>query len=163
MELIGTIQPPGMLTAPLSGAPCVLYRVRLSLLQRLMDGWGDGGSRELAGARFTIVCRLGSVLVDCTGAKIHLPPASRHRARLGQDPGDDHRLATLYQRLLRHPPARTGKTIAALEQRLEPGARVWASGDLANLPDALGQPAGYRQPPSRLLLHATELAALPVS
>lgn len=161
MDLVGTIQPPGTLMAPLSGAACVLYRVRLGLFQRLMDGWGDGGSRELVGARFVINCRLGQVLVDCTGAHIHLAPARRHRARPGQNPEHDARLAALYKRLLRRP-HRGNSKVTALEQRLDPGARIWACGGLDNIPDPAGLPAGYRLPPGRLLLRATELAALPV-
>jgi hypothetical protein len=162
VELVGTVQAPGTVRAPLSGAACVLYRVRLGLLQRLLDGWGDGGSRELSGSQFSITCRLGQVLVDCAGAAhVHLAPGRRHRIRLGQNAGDDARVAALYQRLLRHPPVRRTR-VAALEQRLEPGGRVWVCGDLERVPDPGGQPAGYRQPPGCLVLQAQELAALPV-
>ena len=162
VELVGTVQPPGVLQAPLSGAACVLYRVRLGLLQRLLDGWGDGASRELSGSRFTIACRLGQVQVDCSGAAhVVLAPPRRLRIRLGQDAGGDARVDALYQRLLRQPPVHRAR-VAALEQRLDPGARVWVSGDLERRPDPRGRPAGYRLPPERLVLLAQELAALPV-
>ncbi len=162
VELVGTVQPPGTVQAPLSGAACVLYRVRLGLLQRLLDGWGDGGSQELSGAQFSITCRLGQVLVDCAGAAhVHLSQGRRHRIRLGQHDGADARVAALYQRLLRHPPVRRNR-VAALEQRLDPGARVWVCGGLETVPDPGGLPAGYRLPPGRMVLRAEELAALPV-
>ncbi len=160
MDLVGTVRPLVALEAPLSGAGCALYRVRLTWLQRVMEGFSPGGSSELTGAPFLLVCRLGEVLVDWTRATLHLEAARRHRVRLGRLPPRDERLAQLYRRLNRRAP-RPRQRVSMLEQRLLAGERVWVQGPVERVPDVNGAPAGYRQPPARLVLQATELAALP--
>ncbi len=160
MDLVGTVQPLVSLVAPLSGTACAMYRVRLTLIQRLLDGWGDGGSREVAGARFLLRCRLGEVVVDCTRAAIQLAPAHRVHVKVGAAPEQYQRVAELYGRL-RRGGLRRNQSVACLEQRLEPGDRVWVTGPLHRVAHSNGLPSGYRLPPSRLLLNARELEALP--
>ena len=160
VEVEGTVQAPAPLLAPVTGLPCVLYRVELGLLQRLLEG-GGGHAREIAGARFRL--RTGDdtlLVVDASHGQLRLRRAGtiRRKVRLGRDPALDERLLQLYRRLERPPPCRA--TVVCRERRLQPGERVRVSGELFELPAPGGQPAGYRQPPRQPLLRASLLRAI---
>jgi hypothetical protein len=161
IELEGTVETTGTLEAPLTGLPCVLYRVELGLLQRLLEG-GHGARREVAGTRFVVRSTRtgGEVLVDPRGAELWLrrQTAVRRRVSLGRDPALDARLNRLYARLRRGLTRR--RHVVCREQRLQTGARVWLEGPLLLLTDAAGQPQGYRAPPTRALLEARLLVVL---
>lgn len=158
VELTGRVRPLSLLVSPLSGQACVLYDLRLTLWQRLTEVAAQGGSREVAGARFLLDCRLGEVLVDAGAARLHLGWRTRHRVRPREDLRLRHRLGSLYHRLGRGPSL--PMTVTAVERLLVPGQRIWLRGPVCQIPDARGEPDGYRLPPMRLLLRAEELFVL---
>lgn len=157
VQVVGTVVPGATVEAPLTGAPCVLYQVELTALQRLLDGWERGGSRETAGSRFWVHCPLGRVLVDPRDADLTIGPVLRRKVRLGRDPALDSRIRALYERLAR-PLLRS--TVACRERRLGPGQQVVLWGQLSYQPDPRGQPDGYREPPRVPLLSAQGLESL---
>lgn len=160
VELVGTVVPLRTLEAPVSGSSCVLYQVRLTLLQRLLDGLGagtGGGAKETAGAWFWVRCDQGLVLVDPADARLQLTGATRTRVCLGQDPLLDARITALYGRLQRN---LTSQRVTCRELRLVPGQAVWVAGPLSHPPDPRGAPSGYREPPRVPLLAAEQLQSL---
>jgi hypothetical protein len=158
-ELEGVVVPLAELEAPLSGLRCVLYRVALGPLQRLLEG-STGASREIAGVRFLLRTGAGLVLVDAGEAEqLELRRRLRRRYRLGADGASDRRLLALYQRLQRSGPSR--RTVSGSEARLESGERLLLGGTISSCPDPRGLPAGYREPPRLPLLRAQELRVLP--
>lgn len=162
VEIEGTVETTGALEAPLTGAPCVLYRVELGLLQRLLEGTLGSPRREVAGTRFVVRSTRtgGEVLVDPRQAELWLRrrTAVRRRVNLGRDPALDARLSRLYARLRRSLPRR--RVVVCREQRLQTGDRIWLEGPLLLQPDAAGRPQGYREPPARALLEARLLVVL---
>jgi hypothetical protein len=163
VELVGFVEPVVPLEAPLTGEPCVIYQVWLTLMQRLREAGGrGGGSSEVAGSRFWL--RIESVpekpiLVDPSQAELRLRRRAKRRVRLGGDLATDGRLHRLYRRLSRlHPPR---QVVACKERRLGAGDRVLLLGDLTTPPDPRGHMVcGYREPPRILLFHAARLVAL---
>lgn len=154
VEVVGTVEPPATLLGPLTALPCVLYRVDLGLLQRLLES--EGAAREVAGGRFRLRARSGGeVLVDPGLGEIRIPRqrAIRRRVRLGRDPGLDERLLALYRRLRRPPPRRA--TVVCRELSLQPGERVRVIGELVELAAPGGTLlGGYRQPPRERVVRA---------
>ena len=144
VQVVGTVSPGQTVEAPLSGALCVLYQVELTALQRLLDGWERGGSRETAGSHFWVNCPLGQVLVDPTAADLSLGPVLRRRVHLGRDPALDTRLNALYERLAR---PLNRRTVACRERLLCAGQQVVLWGELSHQPDPRGEYDGYREPP----------------
>lgn len=159
VELVGRVTALTCLSAPLSGRPCVLYRVRLTVLQRVREGLCGRPGASVAGALFLLRRRgaagqAAPVLVDPSEARLRLPRPRRRRIRAGQDPGDDERLERLYRTLRR---TRPRGQVTGLEQRLEPGDRVWVMGLLDRVADPRGACTGYRRAPDLPRLRATEL------
>ena len=144
VQVVGTVSPGQTVEAPLSGAPCVLYQVELTYLQRLLEGWERGCSRETAGSHFWIQCPLGQVLVDPTDADLSLGPVTRRRVHLGRDAALDTRISALYERLSRPLPRRS---VAFGERLLLTGQQVVLWGELSHQPDPRGDYDGYREPP----------------
>lgn len=162
IELDGRAEPLRALRAPLSDAPCVLYRVELSRWQRFLEGFdGRGGAaRELAGARF-VLRRDGDaapLIVDPSRAVVRLRGGAtlRRRIRVGEDAELDARIIALYARLGRGRPPRA--TVICRERRLAEGAPVRVAGELLVVPAAAGAlEGGYREPPRAALLRAATL------
>lgn len=151
IELEGPVQPRTLLRSPLSGKPCVLYRVRQTLLQRLLEGPWRGGSCEKAATLFWLHLARQVVLINPTRAQLKLPRGSRLIIKRGLDPAVDDQLARLYRRLGRH---HLGASAAFVEQLIMPGDHIRLAGWLHLVPDASGQAAGYRQPPRIHLVDA---------
>jgi hypothetical protein len=156
----GSAQPLFRLEAPLSGAPAILYEVRVGLLQRLLDGLsGRSGehARETAGASFLLETRHGAFLIDASGAEIEGAPRLRRRVRLLEDPALDQRLRALCARLRR---GRPGRTLLLEERRLSGGDLVLVQGTVTYEPDPRGDTSTYRAPPVLPCLLATTIEVL---
>jgi hypothetical protein len=138
------------LEAPLSGRRCLLYRVALGPLQRLLGG---GRGQEVAGLSFLLRSEGQLVLVEPADARLRLAWRRRLRLVLGYDATCDARLTSLYRRLERHPPA----VVVGREQRLDAGDWVEVAGWLEEQPHACGQPQGYRLPPRLPVIQAARL------
>lgn len=161
VTLEGTVLAPRVpLAAPLSGRPCVLYQVRLTLWQWLVEG-AAGSSCEVAGIPFLLSERStgAPVLVDPRRAQLCLGRALTRRVRIGRDRALDARVERLYAQLARRWPTRG--TIRCREQRLQGGERVWLAGRLVVRSDVRGDAAGYRQPPRARLLEAEAIVVTP--
>jgi hypothetical protein len=156
----GLVQPLHLLEAPLTGQACVLYQIRLTLWQWLLEG-AAGPSSEVAGVPFLLhLSRSGDpLLVDPRRAEVTLNNACGRKVRLGRDPALDRRVCRLYDQLSRQPPLPRG-TVRCRERRLRPGERVWLVGHLRSCTDVRGSSAGYRQPPRTRFLEAEVLHAL---
>jgi hypothetical protein len=135
--------------APLTGRRCLLYRVALGPLQRLL---GSGRGQEVAGLSFLLRGEGQVVLVEPAEARLRLA-ARRLRLVLGHDATCDARLTSLYRRLERHLPA----VVVGREQRVDAGDWVEVAGWLDEQPHPCGQPQGYRLPPSLPVLQAARL------
>jgi hypothetical protein len=160
VTLEGVVQPLRLLEAPLSGRGCVLYQVRLTLWQWLLEG-ATGPSCEVAGVPF-LLRRLDTgdpLLVDPRRAEVTLNNACGRKVKLGRDPALDRRVCRLYEQLERQPPLPRG-TVRCRERRLQPGERVWLVGRFVACTDVRGDAAGYRQPPRTRFLEAEALFAL---
>jgi hypothetical protein len=156
LELEGTVQPIRTIEAPLSGRPCVIYRVKLTPWQRLLE-WGIGLSSQISGSPFWVTSQTRDrrrVLVDPRDADLRLPRRIHRRVCLGLDPSRDHRLARLYKQLAR---GKLGAIVRCSEQRLEGGDQVWLAGALEVVLDVRGLGGTYRQPPRVMLLRAVEV------
>jgi len=152
VEICGEVEDAQLSIAPLSGLPCVLYRVELTLTQRLLEAQG-GGRRELCGVRFVVNSERGPVLVDPSSAAL-LWPGTKWRIALGRDRWSDQRMVRLYSRLGRKRPLRA---IRCREWLIEPGSRLVVSGDLRCIQHSDGQAQGYREPPRLQVLSATTI------
>ena len=140
------------LEAPLTGRRCLLYRVALGPLQRLL---GRGRGQEVAGLSFLLRSEVGVlILVEAGAAQLRLATGLRLRAPLGRDAARDVRLVALYQRLERDLPA----VVVCREQRLDAGDWVEVAGWLDEQPHPCGEPRGYRLPPRLPVLQAERLS-----
>jgi hypothetical protein len=160
VALEGTVLPLDVpLLAPLSGLPCVLYQVNLTLWQWLVEG-ADGPTSETAGVPFVVrERRTGSpVLVDPCAAEVNLNNVCRRKVRVGRDHAVDARVERLYTQLQRRYPARGA--VRCKERRLQPGDQVWLTGRLVTQTDVRGAPTGYRSAPSTRVVEAMTLYGL---
>ena len=143
----------------LSGRACLIYQIELGLWHRLVE---PGAARETVGCRFLIqLSPSATLLVDPSEALIRFPRRSTQsrRVRHGRDQDLDARIHSLFRRLGRQAPR--SSTVRCTERRLHAGDRVQLSGRLRTTPAAAGQLLdGYRQPPLRRVLHASELRVL---
>lgn len=160
VALEGTVLPlREPLLAPLSGQPCALYQVQLTLWQWLVEG-AAGPSSETAGVLFVVRERStgGPVLVDPSAAAVNLNNLCRRKVRVGRDSAVDARVERLYAQLQRRYPTRGA--VRCKERRLAPGDRVWLTGRLVTRTDVCGAPAGYRSAPSTKVVEASTLYGL---
>ena len=151
-HLRGEIGSDGLILAPLSGLPCVLYQLQISWLQRITEGTSRPAS-ETGGLVFSLRTVSEQLLIDARGACLKRARARRHHHVVGPDPETDSRLATVYQRLGRRLP----RVVRCVERRLSAGDVVDVAGWVCVVPDPRGLPRGYRQPPTIALLRASAL------
>jgi len=152
VQLCGLVQPRvAPVIAPLSGDPCVLYRVELARLQRLLE-LGRGSRGEIRGARFVLRLDNGQrVLIDPRHARLDWA-SRRFLIFRDRDPQRRQRLALLYRRLGRRGP---GQRVRGREWLLHEGQPLSVAGWLTEVPDIRGQGDGYRHSPHLALLLAT--------
>jgi hypothetical protein len=154
VETEGKVQPRVEVEAPLTGVRCAVYRVALTLMQRVLDGPASGLSSETAGAWFVLHRPAGPILVDPSQARLRFRTRRRCCIRLGEDPATDARLGRLYRRLARD---NRRRVVAGREQRIHRGDTVSCAGWLSCVPDPRGIPDGYREPPRLPLMTAEEI------
>lgn len=146
--------------APLSGRPCLLYRVD--------TGWRElfsaGGRQLIAGLPFELSpLDLGTgggptptVQIDASEASITLP-SRRQRTRDSADPALARRLEALCDRLSRRPPRLPGRW---REATVEVGQALRVSGWLSWIATSDAFDAtrcGYREPPRQPRLRAQRI------
>jgi len=161
--LRGRVLPGPTLPAPLSGRRCVLYRVELSVLRRLLALASARPTTETAGTLFAVAAVAApgdpplAIVVDARAVERLALPRQRFRLPRGENLERDRRLGLLFRRLARR---RAPPVVRCSERRLQIGDRLEIEGWIQHSWSPSGAFDGYRRPPRQPRLVAREVRLL---